>query len=409
MTRLAELVEAHAKELGSLETAAMGAPVFIADYGVHALANFLRYYAGWADKISGHVFPDSGDGVYRMVSYEPLGVCAGIAAWNGTFQSIGWKVAPAIAAGNTFVFKISEKSPLGALALGKLVVEAGFPPGVINLISGTGEAGAALASHMKVAKISFTGSTATGKRVQIAAANSNLKKCTLELGGKSAALVFDDADVDNALECMSSGFLINNGQVCAATTRLFVQDSIADNFIAKLKQKFEDALQKLGDPANPQTFVGPLADEGQFQRVLSFVEQARSEGIQVLAGGQRHGTQGYHVQPTIVVDPPRSSSVYREEIFGPVLCVLRFKTDQEAIANANELAYGLGASVYTENMARGLRISKEIAAGNVGVNRPVVPDITVPFGGIKDSGYGRESGKEGIMAYLDSKTVSIKC
>lgn len=407
MNRLADLIIENVEELGRLETLAMGAPKFIAEHGARELAQSLQYYAGWADKIGGEVFPDSGDGAYRMVTYEPLGVCAGIAAWNATFLFIGWKVAPAIAAGNTYVFKVSEKSPLGALALGKLVVQAGFPPGVINFINGTGEAGGALASHMKVAKISFTGSTATGKKVQIAAASSNLKKCTLELGGKSAAVVFEDADIDNALGCLSQGFLINTTQVCAATTRLLVQDTIADDFIAKLKVRFEDALASFGDPSLPDTFAGPVADEAQFTRIMSFLDAAKEDGIQSLTGGGRHGTQGYFVKPTIFVDPPLSSAIYREEIFGPVLCVVRFKTEEEAIALANDSIYGLGASVFTGSTARSLRVASEIEAGSVGINQPVVPDSRVPMGGMKQSGYGRENGKEGIMAYVEAKSISI--
>ncbi|KAH8881870.1 aldehyde dehydrogenase [Thozetella sp. PMI_491] len=407
MHRLADLVEGAAEDLGRLETIAMGAPKFIAEHGAKALAASLRYYAGWADKIGGEVFPDSGDGAYRMVTHEPLGVCGGIAAWNATFLFIGWKVAPAIAAGNTYVFKVSEKSPLGALALGRLVVEAGFPPGVINFINGTAEAGNALASHMKVAKISFTGSTATGRRVQIAAASSNLKKCTLELGGKSAALVFDDADIENALGCLSQAFLVNTAQVCAATTRLLVQDTISEQFIARLTERFKSLVELLGDPSSPETFAGPIVDEAQFTRVLDFINGAKAAGIQVAAGGGRHGDRGYFVEPTLLVNPPTSSSVYRDEIFGPVLCVVTFKTEAEAIAMANDTVYGLAASVFTSNTSRALRVSQEIVAGSVSINRPVVPDDRVPMGGMKESGYGREGGIEGIMSYLDTKTIAI--
>lgn len=407
MNRLADLVLVHEEVLGRLETLAMGAPKFIAEHGVRELATSLRYYAGWTDKISGGAFPDSGDGSYRLVTYEPLGVCAGIATWNATFLFIGWKVAPAIAAGNTYVFKVSEKSPLGALALGRLVVEAGFPPGVINSINGTGEAGNSLASHMNVAKICFTGSTATGRSVQIAAAQSNLKRCTLELGRKSPALLFDDADIENALGCLSKGFLINTTQVCAATTRLLVQDTIADAFVARLKLSFEEALATYGDPSSPTTFTGPVADEAQFRRVMGIVDTAKQQGIKLITGGDQHGTQGFFVQPTIFVDPPLSSPVYREEVFGPVLCVVRFKTESEAIALANDSVYGLGASIYTSSTSRALRVAHELEVGSVAINQPLVPNSQVPMGGMKQSGYGRENGWEGFMAYLDCKTISI--
>lgn len=407
MNRLADLALENVEALGRLETLAMGAPKFIAEHGVRELAKSLRYYAGWTDKIGGGAFPDSGDGSYRLVTYESLGVCAGIAAWNATFLFIGWKVAPAIAAGNTYVFKVSEKSPLGALALGRLVVEAGFPPGVINFINGTGEAGHCLASHMKVAKISFTGSTATGKSVQIAAAQSNLKRCTLELGGKSPALLFDDADMENALACLSQGFLINTTQVCAATTRLLVQDTISDEFVVRLKSSFEKALASYGDPSLPESFTGPVADEAQFRRVMGMIEAAKQQDIQLVTGGDRHGPQGFFIQPTIFVDPPLASPVYREEIFGPVLCVVRFKTESEAVALANDSIYGLGASIYTSSASRALRVAHELEVGSVAINQALVPSSEVPMGGMKQSGYGRENGLEGLMAYLDSKTISI--
>jgi aldehyde dehydrogenase (NAD+) len=408
MIKLASLLDANAAKIGRLETLAMGAPSWIAEHGVRALAQWLRYYAGWTDKLAGEVFPESGDGMYRMVTYEPLGVCAGIAAWNATFLFIAWKIAPAIAAGNTFVFKASEKSPLGVLEFAKLVKEAGFPPGVINLINGTGEAGTALAAHMKVAKISFTGSTATGRRVQIAAAQSNLKRCTLELGGKSAALVFDDADMNDALDALSKGFLINTTQVCAATTRLLVQESAAETFISQLKGRFEALTGAAGDPKAPETFMGPVADKDQFDRIRYFVNQAKADGLHILVGEEKSNGKGYFIQPTIIVDPPTSSNVYREEIFGPVLCIRTFTNEEEAVSMANDSDYGLGASVFTSNIDRALRVSGEIVAGSVGINCPIMPDVRIPFGGFKGSGYGRESGRAGLMAYVDSKTVSIK-
>lgn len=408
MVKLANLLDNNATKIGRLETLAMGAPSWIAEHGVRGLAQWLRYYAGWTDKLAGEVFPESGDGMYRMVTYEPLGVCAGIAAWNATFLFIAWKVAPAIASGNTFVFKASEKSPLGILEFAKLVKEAGFPPGVINLINGTAEAGAALAAHMKVAKISFTGSTATGRKVQVAAAQSNLKRCTLELGGKSAALVFDDADMEDAIDALSRGFLVNTTQVCAATTRLLVQESVAKSFISQLKIQFEDLSGTAGDPNAPGTFMGPVADKEQFDRISHFISQARAEGLQILVGGDSANGKGYFVQPTIIVDPPLNSSIYREEIFGPVLCIRTFADEEEAVLMANDSDYGLGASVFTKNIDRALRVSSEIAAGSIGINCPIMPDVRVPFGGVKGSGYGRESGRAGLMAYVDSKTVSIK-
>lgn len=407
MNNFADLIEANVDELAMLETLAMGQPIAIAKHGAASFPAWWRYYAGWAGKISGDVFPDDGDGVYRMVRYEPLGVCAGIASWNMTLVYTCWKMAPAIAAGNTFIFKASEKSPLGALKLASLVKEAGFPPGVINFVSGAADTGAALASHMRIAKISFTGSTNTGRKVQIAAATSNLKRCVLELGGKSPALVFDDADIENALLHMSRSFLVNAGQICAATSRLLVQDTIAESFIAQLKTKFENMRNSYGNPTDPATFVGPLADEEQFKRVMGFLGEGKRDGVKVLTGGEKHGESGYFVQPTILFNPPSDSSVYREEIFGPVLSVKTFSSEEEAIEMANDSTYGLGAAIFTSNLSRALRISAELEAGSVGINQPVIPNLQVPFGGVKQSGNGREGGLAGLMGYLESKTISI--
>jgi aldehyde dehydrogenase (NAD+) len=407
MYKLADLIESNVDDLAILETLAMGQPIAIAKHGAASFPAWWRYYAGWAGKIAGEVFPDDGDGVYRMVRYEPLGVCAGIASWNMTLVYTCWKMAPAVAAGNTFIFKASEKSPLGALKLASLVKEAGFPPGVINFVSGAGETGAALASHMGIAKISFTGSTNTGRKVQISAATSNLKRCVLELGGKSPALVFEDADIDNALLHMSRSFLVNAGQICAATSRLLVQDTIADNFITQLKTRFENMKSLYGDPTDSSTFVGPLADAEQYSRVMGFLEEGKKDGVEVLTGGERHGESGYFVQPTILLNPPNDSSVYKEEIFGPVLSVKTFSNEEEAVAMANDSTYGLGAAIFTSNVSRALRLSADLEAGSVGVNQPVIPNLQVPFGGVKQSGNGREGGLAGIMGYLESKTISV--
>lgn len=316
-------------------------------------------------------------------------------------------MAPAIAAGNTFIFKASEKSPLAALALGEMVKEASFPPGVINFISGGAATGHALASHMKIAKISFTGSASTGKKVQIAAATSNLKRCTLELGGKSPALVFEDADMETTLAYMSQWFLLNSGQVCCATTRLLVQDTLADKFIEQLKARFEGATAAYGDPTEPTTQVGPLVDEIQYDRVMDFLEQGKKDGVKVLAGGDRHGDKGFYVQPTILMDPPKDSSVYKDEIFGPILAIKTFKTEEEAIELANDTTYGLAACVFTNDIKRALRVSGELEAGTVAVNKTVLPVMVTPFGGKKQSGNGREGGREGIMQYLESKSIHI--
>ncbi|VUC24188.1 unnamed protein product [Clonostachys rosea] len=409
MLRLADLVEENSEELAALETMAMGAPLWITKHGATSMAEWFRYYAGWANKLPGETFLDPAEGTCKLSTYEPFGVCAGIAAWNGSLMFVGWKVAPAIAAGNTFVFKCSEKSPLGVLALGKLVIEAGFPPGVINFISGGAEAGHALASHMKIGKISFTGSSAAGRKVQVAAANSNLKQCSLELGGKSAAIVFEDAQLDNALDAMSMGFLVNSTQVCAATTRLLIHENIAETFVESLRSRFESIV--LGDPKAPTSFMGPLVDKIQFDRVNGIIENgAKEPGVQVVTGGPSSKTKsgGFFVTPTIFLNPSTESTMWRDEIFGPVLCVRTFKDEDEAIELANDSKYGLGGSIYTSDISRALRVGAELKTGTVSINQGVIPDYCIPFGGWKESGTGREGGKAGIMAYLQSKTISVK-
>lgn len=251
-------------------------------------------------------------------------------------------MAPAMAAGNTFVLKTSEKSPLAAAQYGNLLNEAGFPPGVINIITGAGPVGSMLASHMDVAKIAFTGSAPAGRAVMAAAAKSNLKAVSLELGGKSPAIIFDDAELDNAVQFTSTGFLRNSGQVCFASSRVLVQEGIASQYIEKVKKSFEDAAKKMGDPSLDDTAFGPLADKKQFDRVMSFLDHARQEGVQVLVGGERHGSKGTFVQPTVFLNPDVKSKVYTDEIFGPVISVKTFKDEEEAIALANDTTYGLG-------------------------------------------------------------------
>ncbi|EXJ95887.1 hypothetical protein A1O1_01012 [Capronia coronata CBS 617.96] len=407
MLRFADLLETNAAKLGKLETICMGQPITVATGFVKGPAAIWRYYAGFAGKIAGESYPPDGDGSYKIVAYEPLGVCAGIAAWNATHTLAAWKMAPALAAGNTFVFKSSEKSPLGAAAYGDLIKEAGFPPGVINIVTGAGPVGAMLASHMDIAKIAFTGSEAGGRAVQVAAARSNLKHVSLELGGKSPALIFDDADLENALLHSSDSFLRNSGQICFASSRVLVQEGIAPEFIAGIKTFFENAAKKMGDPSLPETAFGPLADKKQFERVMSFLEAGKAEGIQILAGGERLGDKGAFVQPTVLLNPDLKSRVYTDEIFGPVISVKTFQTEEEAIRLANDTTYGLGSSIFTSDIPRALRVASKIEAGAVGINQAFKTSPQVPFGGVKQSGYGRESGYEGLRGYLHAKTISI--
>ena len=342
LNKFADLLEQNQEKIGKLESAAMGQPISVAKRMVLGPAALWRYYAGYSGKIAGETFPPDEDGTYKIVQYEPLGICAGICAWNGTHVLAAWKMAPATAAGNTFVLKTSEKSPLGAAAYGDLINEAGFPPGVINIVTGAGPVGSMLASHMDVAKIAFTGSAPAGRAVMAAAAKSNLKIVSLELGGKSPALVFDDCHLDNAVEHTSTSFLRNSGQVCFASSRVLVQEGVSDKYIEKVKKSMEDASKKMGDPSNEDTAYGPLADKKQFERVMSFLTGAREEGIQVLVGGDRKGSQGTFVEPTVLVNPDLKSKVYTDEIFGPVITVRTFKDEEEAIKLANDTTYGLG-------------------------------------------------------------------
>ncbi|EXA31244.1 hypothetical protein FOQG_10735 [Fusarium oxysporum f. sp. raphani 54005] len=406
MLKLADLVKARAKELSELETIAMGQPISIALSVTDMLISLFRYYAGWTDKIRGEQQPAE-DGNYKIVSHHPFGVVAGISAWNGSAVQFGLKIAPAVAAGNTVVYKMSEKSPLGMLQLGHLIRQAGFPPGVINILNGRGETGSLLASHMKIRKISFTGSAFTGRKIQEMACKSNLKKVTLELGGKSPVLVFNDAHMEKAIDFCVTMFLFNSGQVCAAGSRVYVQRDVITPFIESLKTRYAQVASTLGaNTKDVSTFMGPVADEAQFNRVMDFIESGKKEA-ELATGGHRVGDEGYFIAPTIFTRPKPDARILREEIFGPVLTVLTFDTEEEALQLANDSEYGLAAYIWTESLSRALRLSHELEAGIVGVNGAMGAIPFMAFGGFKQSGNGLESGYQGIMEYLQVKTTSI--
>ncbi|KAK3075430.1 hypothetical protein LTR53_001215 [Teratosphaeriaceae sp. CCFEE 6253] len=407
MLKFASLLEANVDKLAKLESAAMGQPITVARNFIRAPIAIWRYYAGFAGKVAGESFPPEEDGTYKIVQYEPLGVCAGICAWNGSHVLAAWKMGPAMATGNTFILKSSEKSPLALAAYGDLINEAGFPPGVINIVTGAGPVGALLASHMKIAKIAFTGSAFAGRQVMAAAAKSNLKHVSLELGGKSPALVFDDADLDNVVAQTSDSFLRNSGQICFASSRVLVQTGIAPKYIEAIKTAFLEAEKKMGDPSLDSTAFGPLADKKQFERVMGFLEDGRAEGLEYLAGGRRMGDKGTFVQPTVILNPDVKSKVYTDEIFGPVISVKTFGTEEEALAMANDTTYGLGSTVYTSDIARALRVAGKLEAGTVGINAAFATAVQTPFGGFKQSGIGRESGKEALNEYVQAKSIHI--
>ncbi|KUL81642.1 hypothetical protein ZTR_09382 [Talaromyces verruculosus] len=408
LNKFADLFEKNIDEIVHLESLAMGIPVGGAKMFASAIPAYFRYYAGYADKIEGDVYPPE-DGSYNFVQYEPLGVVACISAWNATYLYYAWKIAPALAAGNTVIFKTSEKSPLGGLFVGKLFAEAGFPPGVVNFVTGGGATGHLLAAHLKIRMISFTGSTNAGRKVQEAAAKSNLKKVSLELGGKSPAIVFEDADLQNAVPNLAHGFLFNSGQVCAAASRLYVHESISTKLTAILKESFEAISQGLGSsPLDPKTFIGPVADSVQFETIMRYIEEGK-KSAKLITGGNQKGDKGYFIEPTIFVDPSPDSKVLREEIFGPVLVIQTFKTEEEVIELANDTEYGLSAAIYTDNISRALRVASKIESGSVGINSVFRPDKSTAFGGYKQSGNGtRESGKYGLHDFMQAKTIHIK-
>ncbi|KAF2175521.1 aldehyde dehydrogenase [Zopfia rhizophila CBS 207.26] len=384
MLTFADLIDKHTEEIWPLESKVMGMPQNVVKTILGMTANVYRYYADWTDNLAGEQFPEA-DGVYKIVHYEPLSVCAGIGAWNVSVMCFGYKAAAAVVVGCTAIFKGSEKSPLGLLALGDLVKEAGFPPGIINIITGDGRTGSMLASHMDINKTSFTGSVFAGK------------KCvTLELGGKSPSLTFDDADLDNASQHHSQNFLFNTDQACIAASRTFVDESIAPKFVEQLKARFEQSSHTIGSPLGPMTFLGPLADGKQFERVMNFLEIGKGEA-ELVTGGKRHDDLGFHVESTISLNPKDDGRIYRKEIFGPVITIRTFKAEEEVIKLANDTSYGLSSCVFTASASCALRIARQLEAGMV----------NVPFGGYKQSGIGREGGRNDLLAYVEAKTISI--
>lgn len=349
-------------------------------------------------------------GFLQITRNEPLGVTAGIVPWNGPLGTVGLKAAPALATGNCFILKPSEKTPFAALALGPLIKQAGFPPGVFQVLCGDGTTGALIASHMRIRKVSFTGSIATGKKIQELAAKSNLKRVTLELGGKSPAIFFDDCMLDNAITWAANALTLNTGQVCFAATRLYVQEGIYDQFVDRYKAELERRAQTIGDPDDSETKLGPLVDEGQYRRVTGFIERGAAQGT-MLTGGKMPKSakldKGFYVQPTVFENVTSDKEIFREEIFGPVAILNKFSTEEEVIAMANETEYGLMAGLFTQDINRALRLASELEAGMVGINCVSLSFLTTPFGGSKQSGLGREGARAALAAFTELKTVMI--
>ncbi|KAF4969097.1 hypothetical protein FZEAL_10291 [Fusarium zealandicum] len=406
LLKLADLIEANGETFAELTRITLGAPyTSFGSFEVNLAAEGLRFFAGFVDKFSGESFPQE-DGFLKIVRNEPLGPVASVIPWNGPLGNIGMKAGPALATGNTFILKPSEKTPFAALALGTLIREAGFPPGVFQILSGDGSTGALLASHMKINKISFTGSTSTGRKIQEMSAKSNLKRVTLELGGKSPAVVFDDCDFENAVAWCVNAITANSGQVCFAASRVYVQEGVYDKFVQAYKAAMEDKAKGAGDPDDMKTTYGPLVDKAQYDRVRGFIERGREQGNLITGGGQI-GDKGFFVQPTVFEGVEEDAEICRSEIFGPVAVLNKFKTEEEIIAKANDSEFGLMAGVFTQDINKALRVASDLESGNVGINCVSLCFLCAPFGGMKSSGSGRENGIEAMRAYTERKTVMI--
>ena len=404
MQRIADKIEAHAEELAQLETLDNGKPIKYAHGDVAAAIGAMRYYAGWADKIHGttHNINLPGD-FHTYTLREPVGVVALIVPWNYPMVMAAMKLGPALAAGCTCILKPAEDTSLSALRLGELFAEAGLPEGVLNIVTGYGRtAGAALAKHKGINKIAFTGSTATGKAIaQIAAAD--LKKVSLELGGKSPNILFEDANLEKAIPASAMGIFFNSGQTCTAPSRIYVHKDIQEQVIQGISD-FAANL-KIGPGLDDSTDLGPLVSQRQFDRVSGYLDKGREEGARIASGGQRVGDEGYFLQPTVIAQTRNDMTIVREEIFGPVVAVQSFETMDEALALANDNEYGLAGAVWTENLSRAHMMAKKIQAGIIGINTVMGADWDVPLGGYKQSGIGRENGFEGLSLYLNTKSV----
>jgi aldehyde dehydrogenase (NAD+) len=402
LNKLADLVERDAAELASLE-ALEGGVLYKDSIHLHIPQSVetLRYFAGWSDKVDGDSIKITQGLAYTR--REPIGVCGAIVPWN-TLMTAYWKLAPAIATGNVVVLKTPELTPLWGQKTAQLVAEAGFPPGVINIITGIGNiAGQALSEHKDVKKISFTGSPAVGRRILTAAAQSNLKKVTLELGGKGPSIIFDDADWDNALFWATAGITIHNGQVCVAGSRIYVQDTIYDKFLEEFSKRSSSAVH--GDPLLPETTKAGVASKTQLERILSYVEKGKASGARLLHGGEKLPGEGHFVANTAFADVEQNTEVMQEEIFGPVASIARFTTEEEVIAKANDSSYGLNASVFTNDINKAYRLSEAIESGTVTINAWATINANTSFGGVKESGFGRDLGKEALDNWTVSKTV----
>lgn len=405
--RLADLIETHGDELARLESLDNGKPVSTARrVDVAKTIACYRYFAGWADKVHGKTIPIDGE-FFCYTRHEPVGVVGQIIPWNYPMLMQAWKLAPALATGNTVVMKPAEQTPLSALRVGELILEAGFPDGVVNILPGFGPtAGAAIASHMDVDKVAFTGSTEVGRLILEAAAKSNLKRVTLELGGKSPNIIFADVDIDEAVEGAHLGLFSNQGQVCCAGSRVYVEQPIYDSFVQKSADRARRRI--VGDPLDPATEQGPQVDREQLEKVMGYIESGRTEGATLACGGSRIGARGYFVEPTVFADVREEMKIAREEIFGPVMSVIPFQGIEDIVNRANNSIYGLAAGVWSRDIRKAHAVANGVRAGTVWVNCYNILDPRAPFGGFKQSGIGRELGEYGLQQYTEIKTVTVK-
>jgi aldehyde dehydrogenase (NAD+) len=404
LLKLADLIDANATELAALETLDNGKPIQDSmTIDIPAAANMYRYYAGWADKIHGKTLPISGP-YQGYTRHEPVGVAGQIIPWNFPALMHAHKWAPALACGCTCVLKPAEQTPLTAVRVAELAMEAGFPEGVINVVPGFGPtAGAAVATHPDVDKVTFTGSTAVGRIIMRAAAETNLKRVTLELGGKSPNIIFADADVDTAAKFAYFALFFNMGQCCCAGSRLFVEEPVYDQVLDYLTQRAKK--QKIGDPFDHATTQGPQVSQEQFDTIMKYIESGKSEGARCVTGGRSIDRPGYFIEPTVFDAVEDEMTIAREEIFGPVLSVMKFSDVDEAIRRGNNTTYGLAAGVWTKDIDKANRLAAELKAGTVWINCYDVFDPSAPFGGFRTSGIGRELGEYGLASYLEIKTV----
>ncbi|KAJ5797715.1 uncharacterized protein N7503_007011 [Penicillium pulvis] len=405
LLKLAALIERDSYDLATLE--AVDAGILFTDsmvFNIPQAIACLRYYAGWSDKLDGKVLNMENGIAYTH--REPLGVCGAIVPWNAPLMITIWKLAPALATGNTLVIKPSELSPLYAQRLAELIREAGFPAGVVNIVTGEGsKAGQRLSEHPDVQKIAFTGGDFAGRKILEASSRTNLKKVSLELGGKGPSIVFDDCDLENALYWTRIGITTNNGQICAAGSRIYVHASIYEKYLHAFKKLALKQTTIAGNPLETSTTKGPLVSKAQYQRVLDFIEHGRKSGATLLFGGGKIGDKGYFVQDTAFADVDDNARIMREEIFGPVASIAKFHTEEEVIFKANDSNHGLSAAIFTNNINRAHRVTRALKSGQVTVNAWAMLSANVPYGGVKESGFGRDMGEEALEGWTAVKAI----